>query len=230
MEDNITFCKLKLDDNTEFSIPFREDGYIYATALCKLVGKRSKDWLRLNQTKSLIKEIEFDTNLTKEQLINISQAGNKYNQGTWIHRKLATHLAQWCSIKFAVQISNWIEEWISSKQKNEVKYLYEIYNLKSDDSNILKEKEIQVRLQKELGGDIEVETDVGFIDLLTNTNVIEIKDVKNWKHAVGQILMYSLDYPNHFKRIHLFNVKNIEDIKQIENKCKIYGITVTYEE
>lgn len=231
MDNNLTFCKLKLDNNTEFSIPFREDGYINATELCKAAGKRPADWLRLNQTKELIKEIGLKTNLFKEQLIQIQQAGNKYNQGTWIHRKLATHIAQWCSVKFAVQISDWIEEWISYKQENEIKYLYEIYNLKiDDDKNLLKEKEIQKQLHLELGGKIEVEVDVGFIDLLTDNEIIEIKEYSNWKHAVGQILMYSLDFPKHKKRIHLFNVK--DDDKQkllLERKCKKYDIIITYE-
>lgn len=236
MNYNISFCKLKLEDNTEFSIPFRDDGYIFATSLCKLVGKKIGNWLRLTQTENLIKEIGLKTNLTKEQLIEITKGGSDKNkQGTWMHRKLAIHFAQWCSIKFAIQISDWIEEWIeewiSYKKENEIKYLYEIYNLKIDnDKNLLKEKEVQKRLQIELGGKIEVEVDIGFIDLLTDDEIIEIKEYSKWKHAVGQILMYSLDFPYHKKRIHLFNVKDDNKEKLLlEMKCKKYDINITYE-
>lgn len=226
MDINISFCKLKLDDK-EFSIPFRDDGYIYATGICQAAGKKISDWLRLNQTKIFINEIEKETNLTEKELIKIYKGGNyKDSQGTWIHRKLATHLAQWCSIKFSIQISNWIEEWINYKQKNEIKYLYHIYNIKPDDKNNLKEKEIQLKLQEELGGDIEVLTETGYIDLITDNEIIEIKTGKNWKEAVGQILMYSLDYPKHSKRIHLFDIKNDDNIN---TKCKVYNINVTYE-
>jgi hypothetical protein len=77
-----------------------------------------------------------------------------------------------------------------------------------------------------LGGCIEVETEVGYIDLLTDYEIIEIKDGKLWKHALGQILMYSVDYPNHKKRIHLFD---IEKNKMIEDRCNIYNIKVSYE-
>ena len=46
--EDIFQCKLLLEDGTEFTIPLREDGYIFATALCKAVGKKPNDWLRLN--------------------------------------------------------------------------------------------------------------------------------------------------------------------------------------
>ena len=95
------------------------------------------------------------------------------------------------------------------------------------DKNILKEKEIQLRLHLELGGEIEVKTESGFIDLLTDDEIIEIKQGKNWKNAVGQILMYSLEYPNHKKRIHLFD---IQPDTNINNKCSIYNILVSYDE
>ena len=39
---DIINCKLLLEDNKEFIIPMREDGYIFATALCKLVNKSFK--------------------------------------------------------------------------------------------------------------------------------------------------------------------------------------------
>lgn len=116
---------------------------------------------------------------------------------------------------------------VVSNKKNENKYLFEIYNIKNDNlEDNRKEYQIQQRLHEELGGCIEVETEVGYIDLLTDYEIIEIKDGKLWKHALGQILMYSVDYPNHKKRIHLFD---IEKNKMIEDRCNIYNIKVTYE-
>ena len=70
-----------------------------------------------------------------------------------------------------------------------------------------KKKEIQLKLHHDLGGNIEVQTDSGFIDLLTDTEIIEIKNGKKWKQAIGQILIYSSYYPEHTKRIHLFGIK-----------------------
>lgn len=88
------------------------------------------------------------------------------------------------------------------------------------------EKKIQNKLYKELGGEIEVKTENGYIDLLTNSEIIEIKDGKLWKNAIGQILVYSQSYPKHNKRIHLFGIENNENINKI---CKDYNIKVTYD-
>lgn len=133
----------------------------------------------------------------------------------------------WLSSSFCLQVSNWVEEWCSYKKENHNKFLYEIYNLECDDNNENnQEKVIQLRLQKELCGSIEVETKVGFIDLLTDNEIIEIKEGKNWKHAIGQVLMYGVEYPQHKKRIHLFNIENNETI---EEYCQLYNVCVSYE-
>lgn len=68
-----------------------------------------------------------------------------------------------------------------------------------------KERDVQVRLFLRLGGQREVSTDDGVIDLLTDSEVIEVKDLSAWKCALGQILIYSEYYPSHSKRIHLFS-------------------------
>ena len=38
--NDIFNCKLTLENGTEFTIPLREDGYIYATGLCNAAGKK----------------------------------------------------------------------------------------------------------------------------------------------------------------------------------------------
>ena len=227
--NDIFQCKLILENGSEFTIPLREDGYIYATGLCQAVGKKISHWLRLKETIDLTKILSVETGILENKLIEVckGQHSDRKKQGTWIHRILATNLGQWCSIYFSLQISKWIEEWCVYNKDNEIKYLREIYNIQPDNLiNNIKELEIQKKLQQELGGEIEVQTDVGFIDLLTNTEIIEIKNGNNWKHAVGQILMYSLEYPNHIKRIHLFDIYKS---KSIEEKCEKYGIKVTYD-
>jgi hypothetical protein len=199
----------------------REDGYINATLLCKYGEKEFKHWNSLETTKKLIIYCEKYTNIEKNNLIIIKKG--RYG-GSWMHPILATNLAQWISIEFSIKVSIWIDEW---KQINNNKSIYnnEIINLVPD-YTLQKEREIQLKLHKELGGKIEVETDSGFIDILTDNEIIEIKNGKNWKDAVGQILIYSLDYPKHVKRIHLFDIDENEDIQK---KCEIYNILVTYE-
>ena len=116
--NDIFQCKLKLEDGTDFTIPLREDGYIFATWLCKAVGKQVNSWLRLKETKEFIKTLEkkyknAETSILVSALIEVYKGGNnKYNQGTWIHPDLGLNLAQWCSPSFSLQVSKWLRELI----------------------------------------------------------------------------------------------------------------------
>ena len=196
-----------------------------ATAMCKVGKKEFKHWNSLISTKKIIKSLGDMLKVPSSQLIDVKKGcTSKYQQGSWIHPLLATNLAQWISSDFGLKVCLWIDEW---KQFNNNKNIYdnEINNLVSNEI-CQKEREIQLKLLKELGGEIEVETESGFIDLLTDNEIIEIKNGKNWKSAVGQILIYSLEYPKHGKRIHLFDIENDSNIN---NKCSIYNIKVSYE-
>lgn len=118
--DDVFQCKLKLINNTEFIIPMREDGYIYATELCKAAGKEIKQWIRLKETKKLIDTLKSkgaDSHLTfVEVYIGSTKYKHKYKKGTWIHPELGIHLAQWCSPEFTIQVSKWIRELIITKK------------------------------------------------------------------------------------------------------------------
>ena len=60
---------------------------------------------------------------------------------------------------------------------------------------------IRDKLSKKLNGKREVECSSGIIDIITDEEIIEVKNIKNWKHAIGQIISYELDYINKQKRI-----------------------------
>lgn len=95
------------------------------------------------------------------------------------------------------------------------------------------EKRIQTSLVHKIGKlfhpVVEVNTPVGKIDILTDHEIIEIKNVSAWKSAVGQILIYGHYYPNHQKRIHLFG-KCSPNIKQlIQLHCDQFNIQVTWQ-
>ena len=118
--DDIFKCKLLLEDGTEFTIPLREDGYIYATGLCKAAGKKIYHWNRLKETQSLKTKLDKKLNENADihigasvKSLEIYKGGNdKYSQGTWIHPDLGLNLAQWCSTNFAAQVSKWLRELI----------------------------------------------------------------------------------------------------------------------
>jgi len=93
------------------------DGYIHATAMCKACGKLFADYSRLDTTQAFLAALSSDMGITVSQIV-ISKKGNtsKFKQGTWVHPKVAIHLAQWLSPVFAVQVTNWIFEWLTTGQ------------------------------------------------------------------------------------------------------------------
>lgn len=88
---------------------------------------------------------------------------------------------------------------------------------------------IQARLIKEMGGESEVVCLAGKIDVLTSTELIEIKAAKAWKGAIGQVLVYSSYYPSHVKRIHLFGSVHTSMKSLIESHCHKLDILLTWE-
>jgi len=92
-----------------------------------------------------------------------------------------------------------------------------------------KEAIIQVRLHGELGGRMEVTTPSGQIDLLTDEFLIEVKNISEWKRGVGQVVVYSVYYPDHKKRIHLFGQVHSRTLAHIEGVCSQLDIAVTAE-
>ena len=91
------------------------------------------------------------------------------------------------------------------------------------------EKLAQKRLSRSLGGKMEVITPVGRIDILTSTEIIEVKVAQSWKSAMGQIIAYSYFYPSHQKRIHLYGSAHSDSKEYIEKICNAYGVIVTWE-
>lgn len=91
------------------------DGYINATAMCRAVGK---EWSRYRATegaKAFFKALALDLALTEAQLALTmlgTPGGDARNQGTWVHPRVAIHLAHWLSAEFAVKVSGWVHDWL----------------------------------------------------------------------------------------------------------------------
>ena len=90
------------------------------------------------------------------------------------------------------------------------------------------ERAVRDRLQSQLGGKVEAYTKFGLIDLLTETELIEIKVSHRWKDAIGHIIAKSEKYPNHKKRLHLFGTQE-PILDNIQDVCDRLDIHVTFE-
>lgn len=89
------------------------DGYVNATAMCKAAGKLMADYNRLSTTRPFLDELSSVMGIPITELIQSVQGGDYRLQGTWVHPRVAIHLAQWLSPKFSVLVSGWVFEWMS---------------------------------------------------------------------------------------------------------------------
>lgn len=91
------------------------------------------------------------------------------------------------------------------------------------------ERMIQLALQNREGGEREVETPVGFIDLVTDEHVIEIKHVTDWKDG-AKVLFYAQYLKSKKPRVHLFGGYISDFREQVEKSYKSIGVEVTWEQ
>lgn len=77
-------------------------------------------------------------------------------------------------------------------------------------------------------GAIEVATPVGNIDVLCDNALYEVKQVKQWKHALGQVLAYGYFYPSKIKKLYLFGVSTKKLQTKIETICNFYNVHVLF--
>jgi hypothetical protein len=90
------------------------------------------------------------------------------------------------------------------------------------------EQMVQVGLQSREGGEREVETPVGFVDLVTDEHVVEIKHVKDWKEG-AKVLLYSQFLKSKKPRVHLFGGYAAEFREMVERCYSAIGVVVTWE-
>lgn len=91
------------------------DGYINATAMCHAAGKRWHDYYRLETTQAFANELATETGYPVSVLIQSIKGGDVRMQGTWVHPQVAIHLAQWCSPRFSVKVTQWVYDWMNGK-------------------------------------------------------------------------------------------------------------------
>jgi hypothetical protein len=92
----------------------------------------------------------------------------------------------------------------------------------------MRERDISRLLAEREGGECEVRTPVGFIDVLTPKYVYEVKEVSQWKAALGQVLTYARTYPERKPRLYLFGELRGVTKKTIIEHCRALGVQVIW--
>jgi hypothetical protein len=90
------------------------------------------------------------------------------------------------------------------------------------------ESVIKLILQEREGGETEVETPAGLVDLLTDQEVIKIKHVKNWKEGT-QVLIYAHYFGDRKPRVHLFGGYSQSFKVMVEEVFSALSLTTSWE-
>lgn len=198
--------------------------------MCKLGNRHVSQYLTNLGTKTYIVSLAQKLSVPKEDLVHIRTTGTNDNRGTWVHPRVATHLAQWISNDFAACVSGWVEEAKRTCPAVATEYNEEMGQLQADTGTHM-EIEIKNRLAKELNGITEVQSVHGPIDIVTSQEVIEVKRANRYTHALGQVLGHSVQYPNMSKRIHLFGTsQELDDFcTKARDLYKRHSVKLSYE-
>jgi KilA-N domain len=88
----------------------REDGYWNATAMCKANGKEWSNYRLTDGANAYADALSRSLGIPRDLLIQQNMTGPNHLRGTWVHQRIAIHLAQWCNPRFAVMVTGWVEE------------------------------------------------------------------------------------------------------------------------
>ncbi|CAM9589874.1 unnamed protein product, partial [Pylaiella littoralis] len=101
------------------------------------------------------------------------------------------------------------------------------------ESTRVKESSAREALAPLIGGEREVETPSGFVDMHSDA-MIEMKYHNRWKHGLGQVLAYQSHYPRLARRLHLFAHIGDKDtdkyFEMAKSVCYAHAVKVTFEE
>jgi len=125
---------------------------VNATQMCKAAGKLFGHYKSLESTKDYLQALESNIGIPIIELVK-TNAGN--GGGTFVHRLVAVHLAQWLSPSFAVQVSMWVNEIIitgkvemGNEMSNEA--VDEKWRKKIEKTKIKYKKEVNMRKELEI--------------------------------------------------------------------------------
>lgn len=102
------------------------DGYVNGTAICQATGKRINNYLRAESTKEYLEALSRKTLISVSALTQIVKGGFPELQGTWVHPKVAIHLSMWADADIAVQVTEWVFEWMQGNIKPQAKMPYHL--------------------------------------------------------------------------------------------------------
>ena len=113
-------------------IIMKENKYINATKLCGEHNKRFENWLRNDNSKILIDEVDNELKNSKngahsylsqhkKSLITLQKECKNNLRGTYVHDLLIPHIASWISPNFAIKVSKIVNNFIIKEHRESLK-------------------------------------------------------------------------------------------------------------
>jgi hypothetical protein len=90
------------------------DGYVNASQLCQVAKKKWHQYVTFEPTGKFLRKLSDKSGIAVSDL-NQQVTDETGLTSVWVHPKVAVHLAQWLSEDFAVQVSDWVFEWMGGK-------------------------------------------------------------------------------------------------------------------
>jgi hypothetical protein len=207
-------------DYTEVSIHNFNSSWIYLNdeiILSHLTNEKGKDALQNYYNRVLLKY--YKENVDYKHINKDDELVTKYEQSVSMFPDKQKNKAKQTTKKYYAVTGETYKDILSRRT----------YNKK--EVPIYSEKLISDKLSKLLNGKREVciNGNRNRIDILTDSEIIEVKNYNNRISSIGQILYYSSFYPDRILRIHLFDHNNERD-KIFTDICDKLKIKVTYEE
>ena len=199
--------------------------------------KMFKHYIENARYNNLIKYMKSSGGYLAELSIRVT-SGDYELWGTYVHPDLLLDLASWISPCVFCKVTQLLNEWRKLDVINELRFHKEVGDAIKEGIVFSKQENesiIRDQIAYEENGETEVKTPVGFIDVLTDTKIIEVKQANLWKHALGQVKCYGYYYPDKQKWIYLFNKrdtecegKNLESDQDLLNICISENIMVKF--
>lgn len=163
------------------------DQYFNATKMCQTVNKRWNNYYRNKQTQEYLLCLESNTRIRAEDLVETKIGG--MHEGSWVHRRVAIHLAQWLSPEFACFVTDVIDKYMTHGQLALEQQKTEQLRLEAEsaDRDALKEryrlqqKEEDTRKQQAIQRQMEAELEIE--RLRQQHREQEYPDLDNWHYS-----------------------------------------------
>ena len=208
----------------------RGDVMIDMTQLCAQHGKM---WANLKRHRAVRYTM---TRLCEELRCDASDieliVTRGMNPGTWVHPRLLSVCGFLFSDQFRLSASRWVEEWKDTRSDNAGEWA-RVLRDKAWTSCVRREAVVRDRLAAREDGQTEVATTHGrYADVVTDTQVIEVKHASGATDAMGQVLDCAVDWPHLRPRVHIFGTETELNGLHMERLATLHakhGVALTTE-